>query len=204
MDREALKNSGLNLLNRAYGKWWMMLLEGLCLIVVCALTLFLPDITLSFLVMIFGIYRAAMGVFYLIVGAANRIEYGGNGGFSIGRGIFDLIVGAVFLLMPDTIIKVFVMLVGLWVLITGIVLLVLGGGSIGPGKVFKIVLGIVLILFGIATFINPITKAYFFLAFMGIILGITGVFLVIQSFAMKKSYDRIKKLNDGFKDYEIK
>ena len=192
------------MLNRAYGKWWMMLLEGLCLIVICGLTLFMPDVTLSFLVMIFGIYRVAMGVFYLIVGIANRVEYGSTGGFGIGRGIVDLVIGAVFLIFPDTIISIFVMLVGLWALITGIVLLVLGGGSLGAGRVFKIVLGIVLMLFGFATFVNPITQAYFFLAFMGIILGVTGIFLVIQSFSMKNSYDAIKKLDEGFKDYEIK
>ncbi|MDO4288532.1 MAG: DUF308 domain-containing protein, partial [Eubacterium sp.] len=128
---------------------------------------------------------------------------GSSGGFGIGRGIFDLIVGAVFLLVPNVIISIFVMLVGLWALIAGIVLLVLGGGSEGAGKIFKIALGIVLIVFGFATFVNPITQAYFFLAFMGIILGITGVFLVIQSFSMKRGYETIKKLNEGFKDYDI-
>ena len=105
MNKENMRVKGIELLDRAYGKWWMMLLEGICLVVICGMTLFLPDVTLSFLVMVIGIYRVAMGVFYLIVGIANRVEYGISNGFSFGRGIVDILVGAAFLLWPTTIIS---------------------------------------------------------------------------------------------------
>ena len=183
MNKENMRVKGIELLDRAYGKWWMMLLEGICLVVICGMTLFLPDVTLSFLVMVIGIYRVAMGVFYLIVGIANRVEYGISNGFSFGRGIVDILVGAAFLLWPTTIISFFVVLVGIWAIITGIVLLVMGGSSLGMGRIVKIVLGVLLIIFGIFTFINPVGQAVFFIVFLGIVLGILGFFFIIQSFS---------------------
>nr|WP_279354803.1 DUF308 domain-containing protein [Eubacterium sp. 1001713B170207_170306_E7] len=180
-----------------------MLLEGICLVVICGMTLFVPDVTLSFLVMVIGIYRVAMGVFYLIVGIANRVEYGVSNGFSFGRGIVDILVGAAFLLWPTTIISFFVVLVGIWAIITGIVLLVMGGSSLGVGRAVKIVLGVLLIIFGIFTFMNPVGQAVFFIVFLGIVLGILGFFFIIQSFGMRKSYKELKKLNEGFKDYDV-
>ena len=143
MNKENMRVKGIELLDRAYGKWWMMLLEGISLVVICGMTLFLPDVTLSFLVMVIGIYRVAMGVFYLIVGIANRVEYGVSNGFSFGRGIVDILVGAAFLLWPATIISFFVVLVGIWAIITGIVLL---GESANPMRLASlalIVLGII-------------------------------------------------------------
>ena len=203
MNKENMRVKGIELLDRAYGKWWMMLLEGISLVVICGMTLFLPDVTLSFLVMVIGIYRVAMGVFYLIVGIANRVEYGVSNGFSFGRGIVDILVGAAFLLWTATIISFFVVLVGIWAIITGIVLLVMGGSSLGMGRIIKIVLGVLLIIFGIFTFINPVGQAVFFIVFLGIVLGILGFFFIIQSFSMKKSYKELKKLNEGFKDYDV-
>ena len=57
--------------------------------------------------------------------------------------------------------------------------------------------------FGIFTFINPVGQAVFFIVFLGIVLGILGFFFIIQSFSMKKSYKELKKLNEGFKDYDV-
>lgn len=203
MNKEYVKVKGIEVLDKAYGRWWMMLLEGLCLIAICGLTLFMPNATLAFLVMVIGIYRIAMGVFYLIVGIANRVEYGTGNGFSFGRGIVDLAVGAVFLIWPDFIISAFLIIVAIWAVIMGIILLVMGGSSEGFGRIIKIVIGVLLIAFGIFTFINPGTQAVFFLVILGIVLGILGFFFVVQSFSMKKSYKAMKKLNEGYKDYDI-
>ena len=79
----------------------------------------------------------------------------------------------------------------------------MGGSSLGMGRIIKIVLGVLLIIFGIFTFINPVGQAVFFIVFLGIVLGILGFFFIIQSFSMKKSYKELKKLNEGFKDYDV-
>lgn len=198
-----MKNRGIGLLDRVYGKWWMMLLEGISLVIICGLTLFMPHVTLQFLVMIIGIYRVAMGVFYGIVGIASRVEYGNNGGFSLGRGVVDILVGGIFLLWPTMIVSVFLVIVGFWAIITGIIVLVSGGGSTGIWKIVKIIVGILLIAFGIFTFVNPVEQAVIFLIFMGVILGILGVFFIVQSFKMKKAIQELKKLNQGYQDYDI-
>ena len=62
MNKENMRVKGIELLDRAYGKWWMMLLEGICLVVICGMTLFLPDVTLSFLVMVIGIYLSLIHI----------------------------------------------------------------------------------------------------------------------------------------------
>ena len=37
MNKENMRVKGIELLDRAYGKWWMMLLEGICLVVICGM-----------------------------------------------------------------------------------------------------------------------------------------------------------------------
>ncbi len=72
-ERESL---GMLLLKKAYGRWWMLLIEGICLVALCAVTLLMPELTLPFVVMLLGIYRGAMGLLYIVISVVNRLRFG--------------------------------------------------------------------------------------------------------------------------------
>lgn len=203
MDKEKAKTMGTSLLARFYGRWWMILVEGLCLIAICGLTLFYPDKSLDFLVKVFGIYRIAMGVFYVVVGIANRTEYGDSGGFPISHGVVDILIGAVFLTLPGLIIGVFAWVVGFWSVIFGVIILVSGLRAEDSGRILRIVVGGLLTIFGLVSFFNPRGQVTFFLVMLAIVLGCMGVFFIIQALAVRRLGKEMTALKQGYTDYEV-
>lgn len=203
MNRTDAKSLGVDVLERSYGRWWLMLLDGLCFILLGALAVFNSSWAISILVLVFGVYRGMMGIIYIIAALVMRHKYGTNEGFSLGRGIFDLVICAIFLLAPNVIVTFFVIIIGIWAIITGIFLLIISGNSSGLGKIIKIIIGVALIAFGIYTFIDPMGPAKILAMIIGVMLGITGLLLVVQSIQMKRTYSKIKQVKKGYEDYKI-
>lgn len=203
MNQNKIVLVGVDLLERVYGKWWLMLLDGLCLIALCAGTFIIGSLTPIIFVYVFGIYRGIMGVIYIITALMVRVKYKSNMGLSLGHGVFDLVICAIFLLIPEFVTSFIVIIIGIWAILTGIFLLIISGGSNGLGRIIQIVFGIGLIVFGIYSFLNPLGIATFFIWIIGIILGIFGIFLVFQSLRMRKYYSIIKRENKGYDDYHI-
>lgn len=193
----------VDLFERFYGKWWLMLLDGLCLMIICAITLFNSQFVLTLLVTLFGVYRGIMGLMYLVTYFVMHFKYKTSMGYSLGRGLLDLIIAAVFLFMPQAIIKIFIILIGIVALISGIVILVTSGSRSGVNRVSRIAIGAILIGFGIYAFFNPLGQSAIFGLILGLVLGISGFFLVIQSLAMKKNYQLLKKQKKGYQDYHV-
>lgn len=203
MNQSEAKSLGIDILERSYGKWWLMLLDGLCFIVLAIFAIFFSNHAITLLVFVFGVYRGIMAVIYIVTALMIRQKYGANTGFSLGRGIFDLIISAIFLLAPNVIVAFFIIIVGIWAIITGIFLLIISANSGSVGRIVKIVMGVALIGFGIYAFINPMGPATIIVMIVGIAFGIFGLFLVIQSIGMKRTFTQIKKVKKGYEDYHV-
>lgn len=203
MNQSDAKSLGIDMLERSYGKWWLMLLDGLCFIALSIFAIFFSNQAITLLIFIFGVYRGIMGIIYIVSALVMRHKYGGKMGFSLGRGIIDLIICAIFLLVPNMIVTFFIVIIGIWAIITGIFLLIISANSGSMGRILKIVMGVALIGFGIYAFINPMGPATIIVMIVGIAFGIFGLFLVIQSIGMKRTYTQIKKVKRGYEDYHI-
>ncbi|MDO9492887.1 HdeD family acid-resistance protein [Acetobacterium sp.] len=203
MNQSETKSLGIDMLERSYGKWWLMLLDGLCFMALSVFAIFFSNHAITLLVFVFGVYRGIMGVVYIVSALMIRHKYGANTGFSLGRGIFDLIICAVFLLAPNVIVAFFIIIIGIWAIITGIFLLIVSANSGNVGRIIKIVMGVALIGFGIYAFVNPMGPATIIVMIVGVAFGIFGLFLVIQSIGMKRTFTQIKKVKKGYEDYHI-
>ena len=203
MNRSDVKLFGVDVLERSYGKWWLMLLDGLCYLLLCALAIFDSNLALTLLVFVFGVYRGIMGGLYVVSALVFRYKYGTPMAFGLGRGLFDLVIAAIFLLAPNVIVAFFVFIIAAWAIFTGIFLLIISGNAAGIGRIVKIVFGIALIAFGIYAFVNPMGPAGVFMLIIGLLLGAIGLFLVGQSLVMKKNYTQIKREKKGYDDYKI-
>lgn len=203
MNQSEARSLGIDMLERSYGRWWLMLLDGLCFIALSIFAIFFSNQAITLLVFVFGVYRGIMGIIYIVSALVMRSKYGAEVGFSLGRGIFDLIICAIFLLVPNVIVSFFIIIIGIWAIITGIFLLIISANSGTVGRIAKIVLGVGFIAFGIYAFINPMGPANLIVIIVGIAFGIFGLFLVIQSIAMKRTFTQIKKVKRGFEDYHV-
>jgi uncharacterized membrane protein HdeD (DUF308 family) len=191
------------LLQRLYGKWWMMLLEGLGMTAMCAYALLWPKVTLLWIIMALGAYRAVMGLVYLIGGIAARRREGFGSGFGFGRGIFDVFIGLLCLLSPAVIVGWFAMLLGLVAIFGGAAVLISGVRSRGLWRVSMVLLGALLIVFGFCALWQPVNFAAVFTIILGVIFGVMGIFTVVRSFAFRKALKALDKQEDGFTDYKV-
>lgn len=203
MNQSEARSLGIDMLERSYGRWWLMLLDGLCFIALSIFAIFFSNQAITLLVFVFGVYRGIMGIIYIVSALVLRSKYGAEVGFSLGRGIFSLIICAIFLLVPNVIVSFFIIIIGIWAIITGILLLIISANSGTAGRIAKIVLGVGFIAFGIYAFINPMGPANLIVIIVGIAFGILGLFLVIQSIGMKRTFSQIKKVKRGFEDYHV-
>ncbi|OFV71744.1 DUF308 domain-containing protein [Acetobacterium wieringae] len=203
MNQSEARSLGIDMLERSYGRWWLMLLDGLCFIALSIFAIFFSNQAITLLVFVFGVYRGIMGIIYIVSALVLRSKYGAEAGFSLGRGIFSLIICAIFLLVPNVIVSFFIIIIGIWAIITGIFLLIISANSGTAGRIAKIVLGVGFIAFGIYAFINPMGPANLIVIIVGIAFGILGLFLVIQSIGMKRTFSQIKKVKRGFEDYHV-
>jgi uncharacterized membrane protein HdeD (DUF308 family) len=203
MSTDKMKAYGTDLLERAYGRWWLMLLDGLCLMIICGITLFQRHFAITLMVNLFGIYRGFMGIMYLITYFVFRKKYETAMGASLGRGIFDLIVAAIFLLFTNTIIKFFIVIIGIVAIFAGVLMLGSTRNSMGNSVIIKLIVGVILLAFGIFSLFNPSGQMDFYGLLLGIVLGISGFSLVVQSFSMRKNYKEIKKVKKGYDDYHV-
>jgi len=100
--------------------WWAVALRGAFGIVFGVLAIAMPGITLGALILLFGIYAVADGIFAIVSGvrAARRNE---RWGALIVEGIADIVVGVIAVFLPQTAAIAFVYLFALWAVVTGII-----------------------------------------------------------------------------------
>lgn len=100
--------------------WWAVALRGVVAIVFGILAITLPGVTLAALILLWGVYAVADGVFAIISGvrAARRHE---RWGVLVVEGIAGIIAGVIAVFLPAAVAFVFVFLFALWAFVTGVI-----------------------------------------------------------------------------------
>ena len=135
--------------------WWLTLISGILAVIVGAVLLWSPAKTkvetYQLLVAILGVYWLVEGIFDIVAIFIDHTAWG----WKLFIGIVSIIAGASILMYPIaaalTLPKIFVLVLGIWGLMYGIILLIMAfqGGGWGAG-----ILGALGIVFGIALMVN--------------------------------------------------
>lgn len=133
--------------------WWLTLIKGILAFIVGAVLLFSPAKTQAntwlLLVTALGVYWLITGIFDIVHMFIDHTAWG----WKLFIGIISILAGGTILMYPVaaavTLPQVFVLVLGLWGLMNGIVMLLMAfrGGGWGAGilGVIEIVLGLILI-----------------------------------------------------------
>jgi uncharacterized membrane protein HdeD (DUF308 family) len=135
--------------------WWAVALRGAFAVLFGALAIALPGITLTALILLWGIYAIVDGAFAIVSGvrAGRRQE---RWGALIVEGIADIIAGAIAVFLPAVAAVAFVYLFALWAFVTGIIEIVAairlrreiaGEWLLGLTGVLSVLLGIYVAVF---------------------------------------------------------
>lgn len=166
--------------------WWAVLLRGIIAILFGLAALFLTFHTLAALVLVFGIYMLADGIFAIVSGvraAARRERWGAL----ILEGVVDLVAAAIAFIAPLVTIWALVLLCAAWAVVSGVMLLVAtfrlhaahGRWWMGIGAVFSI-------LWGVLLFFDPAAGAVVMTWWLGAYALVFGISLIALSFRLRR------------------
>jgi uncharacterized membrane protein HdeD (DUF308 family) len=163
--------------------WWVVLVEGIVVVLFGLLLLVAPGASLFFMVQLLGIYLFIAGIFRIIGIFLDSSLWG----WKLVAGLLCLIAGLVVLDHPlwSTIAAPagLVIIVGLLAMLQGAagVVVALQGGGWGMG-----VLSVLGILFGFILVINPLIGVAALPFILGIFMLIGGVGAVVQALRMRR------------------
>jgi uncharacterized membrane protein HdeD (DUF308 family) len=162
--------------------WWLLLLEGIVVLVLGVLLITNPAATTAVLVQVLGIYWLIAGIFRIISIFLDSEMWG----WKLFIGVVGILAGVLILqhpiwstaLVPATL----VIILGINGLIMGVVELFMAfkGGGWGAG-----ILGVLSILFGIFLMFNPLAGAVALAIVLGIFGIIGGIASIIMAFRIK-------------------
>ena len=166
--------------------WWLTLIRGIVTLGLGLAALFWPDLTVSALLWVFGIFSIVDGLIALGIGL-----FGRRGGWSgsIFQGIAGLVIGILLLRFPQTVAAVVVVLLALWALVIGLFQTALAFRLRATGTRtwwWVLASGLVTALFGLYFLINPATGVQVLAVTIGIFAALAGVVLVFGAFQLRK------------------
>jgi uncharacterized membrane protein HdeD (DUF308 family) len=170
--------------------WWLTLIMGIAALIVGGILLWAPAKTKT---ETYQLLITLLGLYWLIGGIADIISMfvdHTSWGWKLFMGIVSIIAGGYILMYPIAagvvIPRVFVLVLGLWALIEGVILLVMAfrGGGWGAG-----ILGVVSLIFGFIL-LGEYTRLGSGLAMIwaAAIWGVIGgIILIFQAFRQRKA-----------------
>ena len=170
--------------------WWLTLISGILALIVGAILLWAPAKTkietYQILVAILGIYWLVEGIFDIVSIFIDHSMWG----WKLFIGIISIAAGAYILSYPIVaavaLPKIFVLVMGIWGLMYGIILLIMAfrGGGWGAG-----ILGALGIIFGIALMVNYTAPGMgLAMLWTAAVFGVIGgIVMIIQAFRQRSA-----------------
>jgi uncharacterized membrane protein HdeD (DUF308 family) len=160
----------------------MFLFRGIAAILFGILTLVWPNLTLSVLVLLFGVFAVIGGITAVAAALRNREEPGW--GLLFFEGILGILAGVVALVWPNITALAFVYLLAAWAIITGIMELVapLSFPMRGGRALLMVLAGLVSIVFGIIIAAQPASGLLAVVWLIGAYAILFGVMYVVAYF----------------------
>lgn len=162
--------------------WWLVLIEGIALLILGVLFLTSPAATWTSMVWILGIYWVVIGIVKLISMFQDHDKWG----WKLILGILYIIAGIFLISNPISGSVVFglsvALVIGIYAIIIGIVSLIAAfkGAGWGAG-----ILGVITIIIGIWLLMNIGASTLALPWTVGILSLIAGIYLIYKSFKLK-------------------
>ncbi|MEJ2540745.1 MAG: HdeD family acid-resistance protein [Gemmatimonadota bacterium] len=190
--------AGLRLLDNLTRNWWLLLLRGLLAIAFALVTWFMPGLSITVFVLLFGAFVFVDGVLG-IWGAVTGPKGTQDRWVLVLWGIAGLAAGAVAFLAPGLVATSFIFLIAAWAVLTGILEIVaaLRLRKQIEGEWMLIVAGLVSVAFGVLLALRPGAGAVAVSWLIGGYAFLLGLLLVFLSFKVRSAHKRIGEARGG-------
>jgi len=171
------------LLHNLAGRWWALAIGGVAALLFALLTLLKPGITLVFLVLLFGVYALADGVFNLVAAFRSPRHHWAL----LLEAIVSIVAGTLAFLRPGLTTFALLYLIACWAIFTGILEIVTGFRlrKVVANEWAAILLGIASLLFGILILFAPGPAALAIVVWIGAYAMVFGIIMLVFAFRLR-------------------
>jgi uncharacterized membrane protein HdeD (DUF308 family) len=169
--------------------WWAVALRGVFGILFGLIALFVPGATILSLVLFFSAYMLVDGIFG-IVAAVRAAHQGERWGLLVLEGLANIAVGVIAFLWPGLTAVAFVLLLGVWAVVSGA--LMLGAAfrlSREHGRWWLAFGGLVSLVFGVLLVMAPVVGAVVLTWWLGAYALVFGAMLLGLAFKLRGRKD---------------
>ena len=171
--------------------WWLFLLRGIAGIVFGVITFFAPGISLAALVLLFGAYALADGVF--AIWSAIRRHGEDRWWLLTLQGLLSIAAAVVTVLWPGITALVLLYVVAAWALVTGVleIAVAIRLRKAIPNEWLLVVSGIASVVLGVLLAANPALGALVVVLWIGAYALVSGAMLVALSLRLRRERTRV-------------
>jgi len=169
-----------------FKNWWVLTFNGIIAILYGLLAVFIPQATILTIVMYFGIVILIIGL-AMLFGVVNNMKNKHPYAADMAISIATIIIGALLTFYTQKSLEIFVIVVGSWAILLGILQLYLLSkyDYSRATKNILLVNGLLTFIFGIVLFFNPFQSAAFLVTVSGILAFVFGIILISVSIKLK-------------------
>jgi uncharacterized membrane protein HdeD (DUF308 family) len=173
--------------------WWAVAIRGVAAIIFGLLTFFWPGVTLAALVILFGVYAIVDGVFNLIAAFRGRTEERPWWLLAL-EGLVSIGAGIVAFAMPGLTAVVFVYVIAIWAIITGVLEIVAAIRLRDEieHEWWLVAGGVLSVVFGLLLVVAPGTGALAMVLWIGAYAIVFGVLLIGLAFRLRREQEEIR------------
>jgi uncharacterized membrane protein HdeD (DUF308 family) len=176
------------LLRALADNWWLILLRGIAAVIFGILAFVWPGITIASLVLLWGAYAIADGIFALWAALSGGGAGPGTRWWLAIVGILGIAAGIIAFVWPVLTAGVLLLMIAAWAIVTGIMEII---GAIAlrkeiEGEWWLILAGILSVLFGLLMFMQPAAGALAVVWMIGAFAILFGVDHIALALRLKK------------------
>ena len=170
--------------------WWLFLLRGIAGIAFGLITFFAPGISLAALVLLFGAYALADGVF--AIWSAIRRHGEDRWGVLLLQGLLGIAAAAVTLLWPGITALALLFVIAAWALVTGVleIAVAIRLRKAITNEWLLVLSGIASVVLGVLLVLNPAVGALVVVLWIGAYALVSGALLVGLSLRLRRELKR--------------
>src|ERR1700722_13728622 len=166
--------------------WWALALRGLFAIVFGIIAFAMPAAAMLALVLIFGAYSIADGIFNIVLavrGARSHERWG----LLLINGLLGIAIGIAAAIWPGITVLAFVFMVAAWALLSGGLMLGAALGlKISHGRWFLVFGALVSLAYGLLLFASPLVGALVLTWWVGAYSLVFGVTLIVLAVRLRQ------------------
>jgi uncharacterized membrane protein HdeD (DUF308 family) len=168
--------------------WWLILLRGIAALIFGILAFVWPGITIASLVLLWGIYAVADGIFALGAAIAGKGAGAGARWWLAIVGVLGIVAGIIAFVAPALTAGVLLLMIAAWAIVTGILEII---GAIALRKEIDnewllILAGVLSIVFGVLLFRQPAAGALAVVWMIGAFAIVFGADHIALAFKLRK------------------